>query len=84
MSIKIIVLFNDNLISRAINLLINIIINTKKTTTYVSNKYDLKNDNSYIGKEFKLKFSEIFDDDDDDVEEIVIYRIEYLELTTNI
>ncbi|MDO5978164.1 hypothetical protein [Flavivirga spongiicola] len=37
--------------------------------------YDLKNDNSYIGKSFKLKFIEDFDDTDQ-----AIYRIQRLEL----
>ena len=37
--------------------------------------YDLKNDSSYIGKSFKLKFIEDFDDTDQ-----AIYRIQRLEL----
>ncbi|TGV04136.1 hypothetical protein [Flavivirga rizhaonensis] len=37
--------------------------------------YDLKNDNSYVGKSFKLSFIEVFDDRDQ-----ALYRIQRLEL----
>ncbi|NMH87275.1 hypothetical protein [Flavivirga algicola] len=37
--------------------------------------YDLKNDNSYVGKSFKLSFIEVFDDRDQ-----ALYRIERLKL----
>lgn len=37
--------------------------------------YDLKNDDSYIGKSFKLTFIEVFDDTDQ-----ALYRIQRLEL----
>ncbi len=40
-------------------------------------QYNLKADNSYVGKTFKLTFSEVFEDTDDD---FIIYRIESLKL----
>lgn len=40
-------------------------------------KYDLKNNSSLIDNLFNLSFSEIIADDEDD---LIIYRIEYLEL----
>ena len=43
----------------------------------VLHKFDLKNDNSFINKTFTLNFVEVFDDNDED---FLIYRIEYLEL----
>ena len=42
----------------------------------VLHKFDLKNDKSLINKTFTLNFVEVFDDDDED---FLIYRIEYLE-----
>lgn len=43
----------------------------------VLHKFDLKNDKSLINKMFTLSFVEIFDDNDED---FLIYRIEYLEI----
>lgn len=43
----------------------------------VLHKFSLKNDKSLINKTFTLKFVEVFDDDDED---FLIYRIEFLEL----
>jgi hypothetical protein len=40
-------------------------------------QFDLKNDKSLIDKTFELSFIEVFDDDDED---FLIYRIEYLKL----
>lgn len=40
-------------------------------------KYNLKNDTSFIDKEFQLSYSEIIEDDEVD---LVIYRIESLKL----
>ncbi|HPF96923.1 MAG: hypothetical protein R2802_06305 [Flavobacteriaceae bacterium] len=42
----------------------------------VLSQYKLKEDESLIGMEFKLTFSEVYTDDDD----LVIYRIESLKL----
>lgn len=42
----------------------------------VQSQYKLNQDESLIGKEFKLTFSEIYVDDDD----VIIYRIESLKL----
>ena len=41
----------------------------------VLKQYDLKNDVSLVGKEFKISFVEVFDDADED---FLIYRIESL------
>ena len=41
----------------------------------VLKQYDLKNDKSFRGKSFQLRFSEVFEDTDED---FVIYRIESL------
>ena len=43
----------------------------------VLSKYDLKNDSSFVGKEFQLRFSEVMVDINQD---LVIYRIENLKL----
>ena len=43
-------------------------------------KYDLKNDTALKGNMFHLSFSEIIADDEED---LIIYRIEYLELINN-
>ncbi len=43
----------------------------------VLSKFDLKNDSSLIGKKFELRFSEEYDDLDQDM---VIYRVESLKL----
>jgi len=43
----------------------------------VLHRFDLKNDQSLINKKFYLSFVEVFDDD---YEDFLIYRIEYLEL----
>lgn len=40
-------------------------------------QYNLKSDPSYVGKTFKLTFSEVFEDSEDD---FIIYRIESLKL----
>lgn len=40
-------------------------------------QYNLKGDSSFVGKTFKLTFSEIFEDSEDD---FIIYRIESLKL----
>jgi len=42
----------------------------------VLSQYKLREDESLIGREFKLTFSEVYTDDDD----LVIYRIESLKL----
>lgn len=41
----------------------------------VLKQFDLKNDLSLVGKEFRIFFVEVFDDDDED---FLIYRIESL------
>jgi hypothetical protein len=41
----------------------------------VLKQFDLKNDSSLVGKEFKVSFVEVFDDADED---FLIYRIESL------
>ena len=41
----------------------------------VLKQYDLKNDSSLVGKEFRVSFVEVFDDADED---FLIYRIESL------
>ncbi|MGE5944284.1 MAG: hypothetical protein ACM31G_08090 [Flavobacteriales bacterium] len=41
----------------------------------VLKQFDLKNDSSLVGKEFKVSFVEVFDDGDED---FLIYRIESL------
>jgi len=41
----------------------------------VSKQFDLKNNSSLVGKEFRISFVEVFDDDDED---FLIYRIESL------
>jgi len=43
----------------------------------VLHKFDLKNDKLLINEKFHLSFVEVFDDEDED---FIIYRIEYLEL----
>lgn len=43
----------------------------------VLHKFDLKNDKFLINEKFHLSFVEVFDDEDED---FIIYRIEYLEL----
>ena len=43
----------------------------------VLKQFDLKHDNLLLNQKFKLEFIEVFDDDDED---FIIYRIEYLEL----
>jgi hypothetical protein len=41
----------------------------------VLKQFDLKNDSSLVGKEFRVSFVEVFDDADED---FLIYRIESL------
>lgn len=41
----------------------------------VLKQFDLKNDSSLVGKEFRISFVEVFDDGDED---FLIYRIESL------
>ncbi|OYX23970.1 hypothetical protein [Confluentibacter lentus] len=41
----------------------------------VLKQFDLKNDSSLVGKEFRVSFVEVFDDGDED---FLIYRIESL------
>ena len=41
----------------------------------VLKQYDLKNDSSLVGNEFRVSFVEVFDDGDED---FLIYRIESL------
>lgn len=42
----------------------------------VLKQFNLKHDNSLLNQKFKLTFSEVFDDDDED---FLIYRIESLQ-----
>ena len=43
----------------------------------VLSQFNLKTDESLVGKTFQLRFSEVFEDTDDD---LVIYRIESLKI----
>ena len=52
-------------------------IDFEEVNPRVLHKFNLKHDKSLINETFTLIFVEVFDEDDDD---FIIYRIEYLEL----